>query len=70
MLAALRERLTTASGKVAERLAAPLSYITAAYDTILPYAVKTFHYGFIPLVLYLGMRSDPKLKLEDLLLPM
>jgi hypothetical protein len=36
-----------------------------------PYAVKAFHYGFIPFVLFLGVStSNPKPKLMDLLTPM
>ena len=34
------------------------------------YAGKAFHFGFIPLVIVLGMRTEPRPKLVDLLTPM
>ena len=34
------------------------------------YAGKAFHFGFIPLVIVLGMRTEPRPKLIDLLTPM
>ena len=34
------------------------------------YAGKAFHFGFIPLVIALGMRTEPRPKLIDLLTPM
>jgi len=35
-----------------------------------PYLTKLFNYGFIPLVILLGMQSEPRPKLIDLLTPM
>ena len=74
MLAALRERLNTASDKVMERIAGPLAMIMAAYDTAMPYCIQAFHYGFIPVVVFLGWSyaklEQPKLSLIDLLTPM
>ena len=40
------------------------------WATAQPYAVKAFHYGFIPFVLLLGMSSNPRPKIVDLLTPM
>ena len=55
---------------VAERVAPLLGYALDAWAVVSPYAVKAFHYGFIPFVLFLGMRSEPRPKLLDLLTPM
>ena len=63
MLAALRARAEGAVADVAARL-------SPAYESALPIAVKLFHYGWIPFVLLLGMRSERSLKLTDLLSPM
>ena len=67
-------RLTAASEDVWERvsaaLAGPLVVASVAYDASLPYVVKAFHWGFIPFVILLGMRSEPRPKLTDLLTPM
>ena len=49
-----------------ERLAPLQEYWAAAF----PYLLKGFHMGFIPFVLFLGMRSEPRPKLMDLLTPM
>ena len=35
-----------------------------------PYLTKLFQYGFIPLILLLGWRSEPRLKLSDFVMPM
>ena len=48
-------------------------YTAMAYDLYamaLPYAVKVFHVGFVPLVLFLGMQTSPKPKFTDLLTPL
>ena len=56
---------------VVERLAPAVELASTCYAIVLPYAVKAFHYGFIPLVLYLGVTtSTPQPKLVDLLTPM
>ena len=77
MLAALEERITLARERlearlvpVMERLAPALAVASSVYTLCLPYAVKAFHYGFIPMVILLGMQSTPKPKLVDLLTPM
>ena len=38
-------------------------------DLVLPYAVKVFHWTFIPAVVLLGMRTEPRPKFSDLLSP-
>ena len=67
-------RLTAASEEVWDRisvaLAGPLAVASVAYDASMPYVVKAFHWGFIPFVILLGMRSDPRPKVIDLLSPM
>ena len=68
--AAARERLNVLAAPVAERLAPAIAMASDVYTAVLPYAVKAFHYGFIPFVLFLGMQSTPKPKLVDLLTPM
>jgi hypothetical protein len=73
MLAALtqlRERAYAAAGPLAERLAPAVAVVSDVYALVLPYAIKVFHYGFIPLVIALGMRSEPRPKLVDLLTPL
>ena len=60
-----RYRLETASMPLVEKLA-PLQEL---YQAALPYAVKVFHVAFIPLVLFLGMRTEPRPKLVDLFSP-
>ena len=77
MLAALyqraeetRARIEALSAPVAERLAPYFFKAQDLFAVALPYAVKAFHYGFIPFVLFLGMHSEPRPKLIDLLMPM
>jgi hypothetical protein len=36
---------------------------------LLPLATRVFHVGFIPLVIFLGMRTEPRPALTDLLQP-
>ena len=67
----MRAALDTFTKKVAERLAGPMEVVMTVYDTALPYLIKGFHWGFIPFVILLGMRSaEPRPKLLDLLTPM
>ena len=40
------------------------------FEPLMPYLSRAFHIGFIPLVIFLGMRSEPRPKLSDLLTPM
>jgi hypothetical protein len=63
MLAALRQRTEALMGEFAAR-------VGPAYTTLLPYAIKAFHYGFIPVVILLGMRTEPRPKLLELRSPM
>ena len=74
MLDALRQTVTARLGAVSEvvaaRLAGPLSVVSNVQELVMPFAVKIFHYGFIPFVIYLGMRSDSNTKLIDLITPM
>ena len=77
MLAALYERAEASRARI-EALSSPCVEMLAPYfykgqelfAIALPYAVKAFHYGFIPLVLFLGLRTEPRPKLIDLLMPM
>lgn len=73
-LDALRQTVTARLGAVSEvvaaRLAGPLSVVSNVQELVMPFAVKIFHYGFIPFVIYLGMRSDSNTKLIDLITPM
>ena len=55
------------SSQIDERLT---SAWAAAGWQLTTHAIKLFHYGFIPAVLLLGMRSEPRPKLTDLLSPM
>ena len=64
------ERLEERLVPVMERLSPALAVASSVYTLCLPYAVKAFHYGFIPMVILLGMQSTPKPKLVDLLTPM
>ena len=68
--AALYKPLVPVVVPVMERLAPALAVASSVYTLCLPYAVKAFHYGFIPMVVLLGMQSTPKPKLVDLLTPM
>ena len=68
--AATRERISTLTEPVAEALAPALVVVLGGWNAVFPYAVKAFHYGWIPLVLLLGMRAHPQPKLIDLLTPM
>ena len=78
MLAALsqhmeqtRERLLALSVTVSDRIAPALAIGLDVYALVMPYALKAFHYGFVPFVLVLGMTSTtPRPKLTDLLTPM
>ena len=73
--AAISQRLSETRDRIAA-LAAPLqpvvAFATNAYALVFPYLVKAFHYGFIPLVLGLGVfTANPRPKLFwDLLTPM
>ena len=73
----LGARLESARRVLASSTATAYGYIAHAahvlsdtLDAATPYATKAFHYGLIPLVIFLGMRSEPRPKLTDLLTPM
>lgn len=61
----IRYKIETLTMPLLERLA-PLQ---EAYNLVLPYAVKVFHWTFIPAVVLLGMRTEPRPKFSDLLSP-
>ena len=61
----VRYKLEVASAPLIEKLA-PLHEL---YTTLLPFAVKLFHVTFIPTVIFLGMRTEPRPKLADLFSP-
>ena len=46
-----------------------LAPLQEAYHKVLPYAVKVFHWTFIPTVLLLGMRTEPRPRFADLFSP-
>ena len=65
-----RARLASAAAIVFGHAVATSAKLQVFVTAVLPYATKAFHYGFIPLVIVLGMRSEPRPKLMDLLSPM
>ena len=65
-----RKRLSSMTGVAGRQLAGALAVINTGVEIIRPFAVKAFHYGFIPFVIILGIRVEPKPKLIDLLTPM
>ena len=64
------ERISVLSAPVVERLTPGLAVAQSCWSLAFPYLVKAFRYGFIPFVLMLGMRTEPRPKLLDLLTPM
>ncbi|KAL1514686.1 hypothetical protein AB1Y20_003774 [Prymnesium parvum] len=64
--APLREKVSI----VADKAAVVVAHLNYGLQIVTPTCTKIFHYGFIPLVLFLGMRSHPRPKLIDLLTPM
>jgi len=44
--------------------------VRAWTESALAYAKPAFHWGFIPLIIVLGMQTDPKPSLAQLLGPM
>ena len=82
--AMLKEKLAQLNTIVKEQLLPPLSIAAAqamgAFEIVserlevlkplVPYLARAFHVGFIPLVIILGMRTEPRPKLVDLLTPM
>ena len=55
---------------VVEDVAIALTEQLSVLQPLAWYAGKAFHFGFIPLVIVLGMRTEPRPKLVDLLTPM
>jgi len=52
-------------------LTTALARAAAVVDFVSPTLTKVFHYGLVPLVLLLGVRSaEPRPRLLDLILPM
>ena len=65
-----RARIASAATIVFRQLALASAKLQLVVSVIAPFATKAFHYGFIPLVLFLGMRANPRPKLMDLVTPM
>ena len=65
-----RARFASVAAVVFRHVAAASVKLQVFVQAAAPYATKAFHYGFIPLVVFLGMRSEPRPKLVDLLSPM
>ena len=71
--AAAREKLLpTLTTAAAQAMAAAeiVKERLTIFEPLLPYLARAFHIGFIPLVIFLGMRSEPRPRLSDLLTPM
>ena len=69
----MRATVLQASNAAVARIAPVLALLqekAALLQPLIPMATKAFHYSFIPLVLFLGMRSSPRPSLLDLLQPM
>ena len=66
----VRERIAQLCSPLTRHLSGANERLQALTEVLSPYAVKIFHYGFIPLVIVLGMRSEPRPALQDLLSPM
>jgi len=73
-MASSLEQIRNACELAAERaygyLEGPLTMAMALHMRFSPVALKIFHWGFIPFVVLLGMRTEPRPKLIDLLSPM
>ena len=69
VLAGARAALGTVAGAVGF-VAADLTEQLTVLQPLAWYVGKAFHFGFIPLVIVLGMRTAPRPKLVDLLTPM
>ena len=65
-----RARIATAAAIVFQHVAVGCAKLSVFVQAVSPFATKAFHYGFIPCVLLLGMRSEPRPKFTDLLTPM
>ena len=61
----VRYQVEVMSAPLLEKLA-PLQEL---YAPMMPYAIKVFHVAIIPVVLVLGMRTEPRPKLADLFSP-
>ena len=72
MLARALETFQGVNAQVSEKLAPlmeKLAPIQEYCSMALPYAVTVFHYTFIPVVIFLGMRTEPRPALRDLFTP-
>ena len=67
---AARRRFVALCGGVFQQVADATSGMRAALEVVQPTLVKIFHYGFVPLVILLGMRTEPRPSIQDLLSPM
>jgi hypothetical protein len=72
-MAELRTKLLAGAGAALGTVASVAVVVTERLMVLQPlawYVGKAFHFGFIPLVIVLGMRTEPRPKLIDLLTPM
>lgn len=70
---AAREKLLPALSTAASQCMAAAEIVKerlTIFEPLMPYLARAFHIGFIPLVIFLGMRSEPRPRLSDLLTPM
>ena len=69
-MASALERMSTMRAAVLDAVMGHLAGAIAKATPFFPFAAKVVHYGFIPFVILLGMRSEPRPALLDLLTPM
>ena len=67
---AARRRLAAVAHGVLQQALDATSGVQAALAVVQPTLIKIFHYGFVPLVILLGMRTEPRPTLQELLSPM
>jgi hypothetical protein len=65
-----RRRLQAIAHGVLQQVGDAASGVQAALSVVQPTLIKIFHYGFVPLVILLGMRTEPRPSLQELLSPM
>ena len=52
-----RERILVMTAPLADAVAPYYEKLSDIYSAVFPYAVKGFHYGFLPFVIFLGVVS-------------
>lgn len=65
----LRDRVVDASAPLVAKLEPYTALAQDYWGVALPYLTKAFHYGFLPLIILLGMRGSPRPQLQDLINP-